>query len=347
MKNIFFPCLTTEVTTGARYAEKLMRKALKQHHRLITFDASAFSVFRKCPSLLAFFGLIPVGFEPFFDLVITSDNYIFCDFLYVQPHAGGDVKFPWLDTMTFKREDHIGTRISLKVMEPIAHITYRRANLVSNSYFTRDLLLKAIERDSSVLYPPVPTHLYEPGTKPRGDEIITLSSLNPRKKLQRIPLLARHLPGHDFGLIGHKVAEHIGILERIRQGFVSVAPTSSFRYYPSLTNGQKAAKLERSKVYFHPTIAEPFGIAVAEAMSAGCIPIVDDSGGVREFVPDEWRYATLEEAAELVRMALAAWTPELAYAMREIADQFREDLFIERFLGYVDIALDGPSSSID
>jgi len=43
--------------------------------------------------------------------------------------------------------------------------------------------------------------------------------------------------------------------------------------------------LVNSKVFLHPAPFESFGIAVADSMAAGAIPVVHDSGGSREFVP--------------------------------------------------------------
>lgn len=34
--------------------------------------------------------------------------------------------------------------------------------------------------------------------------------------------------------------------------------------------------LRKAKVYYHPTPEEPFGISIAEAMSAGLMPIVPE-----------------------------------------------------------------------
>jgi len=38
-------------------------------------------------------------------------------------------------------------------------------------------------------------------------------------------------------------------------------------------------------LYHHPTLTESFGRTVAEALRAGCIPIVDRRGGFREQIP--------------------------------------------------------------
>jgi hypothetical protein len=41
-------------------------------------------------------------------------------------------------------------------------------------------------------------------------------------------------------------------------------------------------------------------MAVLEAMAAGLIPVVPNEGGVIEFVPQEYRFNTIEQAAEII-----------------------------------------------
>jgi glycosyltransferase involved in cell wall biosynthesis len=50
-------------------------------------------------------------------------------------------------------------------------------------------------------------------------------------------------------------------------------------------------------------IGEHFGMTVAEAMAAGLVPIVPSIGGPTEFVPHEYHYNTLEQAADIVSQA--------------------------------------------
>jgi glycogen synthase len=47
---------------------------------------------------------------------------------------------------------------------------------------------------------------------------------------------------------------------------------------------------------------EPFGISTVEAIAAGCVPIVHNSGGQREIVPfDDLRFNDKIEAVEKVK----------------------------------------------
>ena len=58
--------------------------------------------------------------------------------------------------------------------------------------------------------------------------------------------------------------------------------------------------MKRSMIYFHPLAGEPFGIAIVEAMASGLIPIVPTIGGSSEFVPSEYQYHTIQQAADMI-----------------------------------------------
>jgi glycosyltransferase involved in cell wall biosynthesis len=58
--------------------------------------------------------------------------------------------------------------------------------------------------------------------------------------------------------------------------------------------------IRESRVYFHPMVGEHFGMAVVEAMVAGLIPVVPNEGGPAEFIPQQYHYNTIEQAAEII-----------------------------------------------
>jgi glycosyltransferase involved in cell wall biosynthesis len=62
--------------------------------------------------------------------------------------------------------------------------------------------------------------------------------------------------------------------------------------------------MKKSKLYFHPLAGEPFGIAIVEAMASGLIPIVPTVGGSSEFVPSEYQYHTIQQAADIISNVL-------------------------------------------
>ncbi len=74
--------------------------------------------------------------------------------------------------------------------------------------------------------------------------------------------------------------------------------TDRVKFYPNASAEQKADLLKRAKLYLHTMEGEHFGISIVEAMAMGCLPIVHDSGGMKEFVPAQFRYLNVEQAAE-------------------------------------------------
>ena len=77
-------------------------------------------------------------------------------------------------------------------------------------------------------------------------------------------------------------------------------------------------------------------MAVAEAVAAGCIPVVPDHTARPETVPfSELRYRT-EEAVEIVRGALGGRFDGLLPALKEHAEKFSEEAFQESMLGIIE-----------
>jgi len=71
-------------------------------------------------------------------------------------------------------------------------------------------------------------------------------------------------------------------------------------------------------------------------MAAGCIPVVHDSGGPQEFVPHEWRYRSVEDAASKIRYALKGWNITVAAKFRALGLEFGEERFKQEILEFVE-----------
>lgn len=86
--------------------------------------------------------------------------------------------------------------------------------------------------------------------------------------------------------------------------------------------------MRKGKVYFHPTPGEPFGISIVEAMSAGLIPIVPSNGGHTDFVPEEYRFGSLEDAAAKICLALTS-SQEARDEVSNMVASFSQDNYIK------------------
>jgi glycosyltransferase involved in cell wall biosynthesis len=79
-------------------------------------------------------------------------------------------------------------------------------------------------------------------------------------------------------------------------------------------------------------VGEHFGISIVEAMASGCIPIVHNSGGMREFVPVKYRYETVQDAADKINSAINDWSPDKLAETKAIAENFSYANFSRRFM---------------
>jgi len=85
-----------------------------------------------------------------------------------------------------------------------------------------------------------------------------------------------------------------------------------------------------------PWVFEHFGITTAEAMAAGCVPVIIDKAGQRETVRhgiDGYRLSTMDELASYTQ-SLACDAPfrqHLTASAVERAKEFSEDAFTARW----------------
>ncbi len=288
------------------------------------------------------FALYPYLVKDAYDLIFTSDSYVFADLVYVQPPAGHDVCLPVKDNIFF---DGGGIfNFASKMLEiPLNKIVASNALFIANSKYTQSLIRKFYGKSSELLYPPVPIHFYRVKQGDRKNVVVTISGLNPKKNLEILPELCKMVPEAHFILVGYYNPQYDYIIKNILKRCREEGLTDRFTYLPSASDWTKKAILEMAKVLFHPTVCEPFGISIAEGMSAGLIPIAHNSGGPREFVPKEWRYDEVEEAASKIREALQTWNVRVAEELRAMVYYFREERFEAELLRIIEVYLERRS----
>ena len=125
----------------------------------------------------------------------------------------------------------------------------------------------------------------------------TLGSFHPDKdQLEQIEV-ARRMPDWTFTLLGSPAAPRYA---RKVQREASRTPNLEVVLNP--TKERIEQEFSRSSHFLHSNPHEGFGIAVVEAAAAGCVPVVPDTGGVREIVEaEELRFADVDECVEALR----------------------------------------------
>jgi glycosyltransferase involved in cell wall biosynthesis len=214
------------------------------------------------------------------------------------------------------------------VAKPAASWIIRRATkLVTNSEFTRDEVARNVgvdARDVSVVYHGVADPF---GDLPRGRrEPIALTVGNvawltfERKGLRTFVEASRLAPDVRFVVVGKWMDDAVDKLRELGGDNVE--------YTGWVSEEDLAEWFRRASVYVQPSRHEGFGISVAEAMLAGCVPVVSTAGALPEVVGDvgvQLAAASPQAVADAVRAKLDAPEEERARARRRVLERFTLD----------------------
>ena len=178
-----------------------------------------------------------------------------------------------------------------------------------------------------VVYPPVDVRRFAAaaarrGSRPRDKRAVTTGRFSPEKRHEAAVRIMR-AAGGGWDAVGNAREQfHLDCLERLR-GMAG----PGMRFHVNAAEAELDSLLGGARAYLHPR-PESFGIAVVEAIAAGCVPVVPDDSAHPETVPfAELRYRTEDEAAEIMRGALGGRFDGLLPALREHAQRFSEDAF--------------------
>jgi glycosyltransferase involved in cell wall biosynthesis len=148
--------------------------------------------------------------------------------------------------------------------------------VVSPSNFSlKEVLGHSRPKRSAVIYHGVDTEKFKPGKK--GDTVLTVAfGQVERKGIDRFLRVASLLPHREFVIAG----------PASDSDFIRNNRTPNLRPLGPLSSQELVSAYQSAKFYCQLSRHEGFGVAVAEAMSCGCTPIVSDAGALPEVVGD-------------------------------------------------------------
>ena len=173
--------------------------------------------------------------------------------------------------------------------------------IICNSVFT----YKALEEvyggfmpEPYIIYPPVDISKFPRDVYKRKNSIVTLGRFTPSKRQLEQIKIAEKAPDTIFHLIGFISSPNYF---KKCQDYIQKHSIPNVHLHPNAPYEEVIHILQCSKYFLHTLINEPFGITPVQAISAGCIPIVHDSGGQKETVPvTELRYRELDEIVGII-----------------------------------------------
>jgi glycosyltransferase involved in cell wall biosynthesis len=187
------------------------------------------------------------------------------------------------------------------------------STVVTNSTFSsRAVRLYYPRMDPLIIYPPIDIDFFSRAlsSDSRENRIVVLGRFNPDKNIELALEVARVLKGMntkiEMSIVGNLTKQYYPYFNYL-QKLVKVNGLSDMvDLRTNVDINDLLNLLGKSKVLFHPTIGEPFGMCIAEAMSAGLVPVVPSFGGNTEFVPESLRYSNQKEAAKIIIRSINA-----------------------------------------
>jgi len=210
--------------------------------------------------------------------------------------------------------------------------------ILTNSFFSKRRISAILGKEAEVVYPPIDLKNYKEllnYESSRRNIVSVCSRFSLEKRLDLVPKIAALIEGKFF-VMGSTERTSRPIISHIRKEIRRMGLEEKIVLCPNISHKEKLRILSRSKVFLHLKPYEHFGMAIVEAMAAGCIPVVPDSGGPKEFVPRRWRYKDTEEAADKIRQAFDLWSRAEAEKISKITDRFDEVHYQRRVLDIID-----------
>jgi glycosyltransferase involved in cell wall biosynthesis len=203
-----------------------------------------------------------------------------------------------------------------------------------NSNYTKDAIMQYWRRhgvkEPTVIYPPVNLERFW-STKPlsqRKRRVTYVARFIPAKRHEILKRLATELPDIEFVSVG-------GIVEGDRAWFNRFSENipKNYTLKVNLPTSELIDTLHDSRVYVHLMEGEHFGIAPVEGLASGCVTLVHDSGGMKEFIPEQYRWSSYEDLKAKVAAAMdnLDWETERPKLWSKIAvltpQNFQENLW--------------------
>jgi glycosyltransferase involved in cell wall biosynthesis len=191
-------------------------------------------------------------------------------------------------------------RLLLRLTTPVADLL-----LPFSQSAARQLRKFGKPRRSRVIYPGVDTVLFSPppATTERELLVLTVSAINSvsvrQKGLDTFVRAAAHAPQLRWVLVGSAIDDSIEQLREIA--------TPNVEFIDRFVSTDELRDLyRRATCYVQASIHEGFGIAVAEAMSCGAVPVVTRLWSLPEVAGDLGSYVSVNDPQSVARAAVAS-----------------------------------------
>jgi glycosyltransferase involved in cell wall biosynthesis len=183
-----------------------------------------------------------------------------------------------------------------------------------NSYYTKEKISQLWAnhgvKEPIVVYPPVNLEKFwsEVPLSRRRKRVTYVARFIPVKRHEIMKRLAAELPDYEFVSVGGLIDAEKAWFNKFQENLPKNYSLKTNLPGPELLN-----ILNDSRIYVHLMEGEHFGIAPVEGLASGCVTIVHNSGGMKEFIPEEFRWENYDDLKQKIvkymetEDAIASW----------------------------------------
>jgi len=185
--------------------------------------------------------------------------------------------------------------------------------LAVGSLVLQDLKKRGYE-NSKLVFPPCRTS-FKPKF-PKKKQVVQYSRILPNKRIELFSEIAQLLPQYPFYLVGRTPSERNGANSDYSLKILRELP-GNVTYVDALTR-ERPDLLENSKVYLYTGSEAGIGVALVEAIAAGCIPFSPYGVGAVDIIETAGvghLFNSAKQAAEKIKLAL-----EVDQTQKEISE---------------------------
>jgi glycosyltransferase involved in cell wall biosynthesis len=211
----------------------------------------------------------------------------------------------------------------------------KRSLTLANSEFTARAIREVYGIEPLVVYPPAIGKFPDVPWEQRKDGFVCIGRIQPEKKIERIIeiLAAVRAAGTQVHLHVVGKGDSPGYLASIRR--LVQANASWVHLHEDISRLDLVDLVANHRYGIHAMRNEPFGMAVAELVTGGCVTFVHNSGGQVEIVGNDERliYTSCEDAVEKILRAIRE--PDYQASLRSYVASRRNLFGSERFVSRI------------
>ena len=129
----------------------------------------------------------------------------------------------------------------------------------------------------------------------RQKRVTYVARFIPVKRHEIMKRLATDLPAYEFVSVGGLIET-----EKVWFNYFQKNLPSNYILKTNLPESELIDILQDSRIYVHLMEGEHFGIAPVEGLASGCVTLVHNSGGMKEFIPEEFRWENYDDLKEKI-----------------------------------------------